>query len=101
MVLPDSHKVPRVPWYSGISPPTQAFRYGTFTPYGRPSQAFPLTLVVHFTDPTTPARKRTGLGCFAFARRYLRNRYYFLLVRVLRCFSSPTALYPDYVFTRK
>lgn len=29
-----------------------------------------------------------GLGCSAFARRYLRNRSYFLLLQVLRCFSS-------------
>ena len=30
-----------------------------------------------------------GLGSFAFARHYLRNHYYFLLLRVIRCFSSP------------
>lgn len=101
MVLPDSHKVPRVPWYSGISPPIHVFAYRTFTPYGKPSQAFRLTCLMHFTDPTTPNGIPFGLGLSAFARRYLRNRDYFLFVRVLRCFSSPTALYPDYVFTRK
>ena len=31
----------------------------------------------------------TGLGCSAFARHYLRNHFYFLLLWVLRCFSSP------------
>ena len=30
-----------------------------------------------------------GLGSCAFARHYLRNHYYFLFLRVLRCFSSP------------
>ena len=30
-----------------------------------------------------------GLGSCAFARHYLRNRSYFLFLRVLRCFSSP------------
>ena len=30
-----------------------------------------------------------GLGSCAFARHYLRNRCYFLFLRVLRCFSSP------------
>ena len=35
---------------------------------------------------------RTGLGSCAFARRYLRNRCYFLFLRVLRCFSSPRSL---------
>jgi hypothetical protein len=31
----------------------------------------------------------SGLGYSAFARHYLRNHYCFLLLRVLRCFSSP------------
>jgi hypothetical protein len=40
--------------------------------------------------PTTPIpRKEYGLGSFPFARRYLGNRYYFLFLGVLRCFSSP------------
>ena len=30
-----------------------------------------------------------GLGCSAFARHYLRNHCCFLLLWVLRCFSSP------------
>ena len=34
-------------------------------------------------------RNNIGLGCSAFARHYLRNHYCFLLLRVLRCFSSP------------
>ena len=37
----------------------------------------------------TPACTHTGLGSSAFARRYLRNRCFFLFLRVLRCFSSP------------
>ena len=38
-----------------------------------------------------PRRRRngTGLGSSAFARHYLRNHFCFLLLRVLRCFSSP------------
>ena len=32
------------------------------------------------------------MGSSAFARRYLRNRYYFLFLRLLRCFSSPGSL---------
>ena len=41
--------------------------------------------------PTTPARRRhrAGLGSCAFARRYSRNHFCFLFLRVLRCFSSP------------
>ena len=30
-----------------------------------------------------------GLGSSLFARHYLGNHYYFLFLRVLRCFSSP------------
>ena len=30
-----------------------------------------------------------GLGSSPFARHYLGNHYYFLFLRVLRCFSSP------------
>ena len=34
----------------------------------------------------------TGLASFAFARRYSRNRCFFLFLRLLRCFSSPGSL---------
>ena len=34
-------------------------------------------------------RDTAGLGSSPFARRYWGNRCYFLLLRVLRCFSSP------------
>ena len=37
-------------------------------------------------------RNKYGLGSSAFARRYWRNHYYFLFLRVLRCFSSPGLL---------
>ena len=39
-------------------------------------------------------RNATGLGSSPFARRYWGNRCCFLLLRVLRCFSSP-GLPPD------
>ena len=40
----------------------------------------------------TPKCTHSGLGSSAFARRYLRNRVFFLFLRVLRCFSSPGSL---------
>ena len=43
----------------------------------------------------TPGCTHPGLGSSAFARRYLRNRSFFLFLRVLRCFSSPGS--PPYV----
>ena len=41
----------------------------------------------------TPERTRSGLGSFHFARRYFGNRFFFLFLRLLRCFSSPGSLY--------
>ena len=37
----------------------------------------------------TPECTHPGLASSAFARRYLRNRCFFLFLRLLRCFSSP------------
>ena len=36
----------------------------------------------------TPECTHSGLGSSAFARRYLRNRCFFLFLSLLRCFSS-------------
>ena len=58
-------------------------------------------------DPTTPIYQRMqawqhiGLGSFAFAHHYLRNHFYFLFLRVLRCFSSPRCLLQTYIFSKK
>ena len=40
----------------------------------------------------TPVCTHTGLGSSGFARRYSRNRGFFLFLRLLRCFSSPGSL---------
>ena len=48
-------------------------------------------------QPRASPQDDPGLGWCAFARHYLRNRFYFLFLRVLRCFSypgSPRALSP-------
>ena len=37
----------------------------------------------------TPVCTHSGLGSSGFARRYSRNRFFFLFLRLLRCFSSP------------
>ena len=37
----------------------------------------------------TPECTHPGLGSSDFARRYFRNRSFFLFLRLLRCFSSP------------
>ena len=36
----------------------------------------------------TPACTHTGLGSSHFARRYFENRFFFLFLSLLRCFSS-------------
>lgn len=54
---------------------------------------FPKTLRLDFrfdtASPTTPLSTLNGLGSSPFARRYSENRFLFLLLWVLRCFSSP------------
>ena len=40
----------------------------------------------------TPRCTHPGLGSSGFARRYSRNRVFFLFLRLLRCFSSPGSL---------
>ena len=40
-----------------------------------------------------------GLGSFPFARRYLGNRFLFLFLRILRCFSSPGIAHYTYLFS--
>ena len=51
-----------------------------------------LSLTDHVTQSTTPVCTHTGLGSVHFARRYFGYRVFFLLLRLLRCFSSPGSL---------
>ena len=51
-------------------------------------RAFLLGIAVTYAV-RTPGRSRPGLGSSAFARRYSRNHFCFLFLRLLRCFSSP------------
>ena len=69
------------------------YLYGTITLSGSIFQ----WILIHYTTNSVvlqpqSCRNKTGLGYSAFARRYLRNHYCFLLLRVLRCFSSPGLL---------
>ena len=84
-----SHKVPRVSWYSGSCSVSSAFTYGAFTLCGRLSQNRSVSFRESLRQSVTPECTHSGLGSSAFARRYLRNRVFFLFLRVLRCFSSP------------
>ena len=42
-----------------------------------------------------------GLASFPFARRYLENRFFFLFLRLLRCFSSAGLPPYTYVFSAR
>ena len=91
MVPAHSIKVSRVSMYSGSCCPDLDFAYGAFTLSGRPSQTFRLSLSVTCAV-RTPQCTHHGLGSSGFARRYSQNRCFFLLLRLLRCFSSPGSL---------
>ena len=68
------------------------------TRLSRPMACFPKTVLLGLKSllaVRTPRYTYRGLGSSAFARRYLRNRCFFLFLRVLRCFSSPGS--PPYV----
>ena len=90
MVPAVSNGISPVPPYSGYPPQSQSFQYGTLTPFGLLSHAVLVRLfsIMQVLQPRT-CRNRYGLGSSAFARHYLRNHCYFLLLWVLRCFSSP------------
>ena len=101
MVLPASHRVSRVPWYSGCQSESLSFRLQGFHLLW---PAFPDSSTrIKFCNSIRLVRNPRqaslpGLGYSRFARRYLGNRLFFLFLRVLRCFSSPGSLYPVYVF---
>ena len=63
---------------------------------------FSKTLLLESTNQLWgPYPKRitpSGLGSFSFARHYSRNRFFFLFLWVLRCFSSPRSPH-TYYFT--
>ena len=67
--------------------------YGTITLYGLSFQTVLILLASNIVvlQPQN-CRNNFGLGYSAFARRYLRNHYCFLFLRLLRCFSSPGLL---------
>ena len=64
--------------------------YGIVTLYDVPFQTLPIHCGSYF-EVLLPrnCRNNSGLGSFRFARHYSGNRYFFLFLRVLRCFSSP------------
>ena len=92
MVPPASHRIPRARRYSGYTLYCQVFVYETITPYGLTSHSVPLTLSSITVSSTPEVLLLPVCPCFPFARRYLENHCYFLILRLRRCFSSPGSL---------
>ena len=74
------------------------FAYGIVTLFDLPFKTVRLSFQVPRRGPYPAGISTRGLGCSAFARHYFRNRFCFLFLRVLRCFSSPGSLRHPYVF---
>ena len=78
------------------------FAYGPVTLYGAGFHQLQLStrLVTLLLQALQPPRHRNdmGLGCSGFARHYYRNRGFFLLLEVLRWFTSLRSLVPNYEF---
>ncbi len=93
MVPVDSDRISRVPPYSGYHSLLSYYVYGAITRYGPTFQTVLLLInSIHVVLQPQLCRNIAGLGFFHFARHYLGNHYCFLLLRVLRCFSSPGLL---------
>ena len=69
--------------------PPQDFAYGIVTLFDLPFKTVRLSFRVPCCGPYPESISTPGLGSSDFARHYFRNRFYFLFLRVLRCFSSP------------
>ena len=67
--------------YTGLSPSMVCF-----------SKTILLDLMNQLCSPNPRCITTSGLGFFYFARHYFRNRFFFLFLWVLRCFSSPRSL---------
>ena len=64
---------------------------GLLPPAVHLSKCLRLSLLMLFAVLHPKGIATFGLGFSDFARHYFRNRFYFLFLRVLRCFSSPSS----------
>ena len=76
MVLTHSHRIPRVLWYSGYPPSWFVFAYGTITLYRPTFQKCSTNELSSYAGPNPFGINSVGLGSFAFAHHYLRNRLF-------------------------
>ena len=76
MVLTHSHRIPRVLWYSGYPPSEIVFAYEAITLFRTTFQSFSTNDSSNYAGPNPFEINFSGLGSFAFAHHYLRNRWF-------------------------
>ena len=76
MVLTCSHRIPRVLCYSGYPPSKINFAYEAITPYRPVFQPCSTIDFLNYAGPNPFEINFLGLGCFAFAHHYVRNRLF-------------------------
>ena len=79
--------IPGASFSSLASPASARFAYRGVTSFAGPFHGLRL-LVFGFPQVPQPLPRKAGLGSSLFARHYLGNRYYFLFLQLLRCFTS-------------
>ena len=90
MVSTYSYEISRVSHYSGFTSPSLGFHIQDFHLLWSTFPGSSTNLILGFIGNPNPTNITThGLGSSYFARHYFRNRFYFLFLWVLRCFSSP------------
>ena len=90
MVSALSYEISRVSHYSGFISPSLRFHLqdSHLLWFAFPDNSINFNLGF-FDNPYPSGITTSGLGSSWFARHYFRNRFYFLFLWVLRCFSSP------------
>ena len=93
MVPPASHRVSRVPWYSGSYLKNYRFNYVAITLYSGAFQLSSSTMTSSLmTCPQPQQSKLHWFGLFRVRSPLLTESNFFLFLRVLRCFSSGGSL---------
>ena len=94
MVLAYSDRIPRVPPYSGYSLLLNNFTYGAFTLFRRAFQHCSIIVLNGLWSPSPQKYYYSWFGLFRFRSPLLsESLFYFLFLRVIRCFSSPGSLH--------
>ena len=94
MVLAYSDRIPRVPPYSGYSLLLNRFAYGAVTLSRCAFQHSSTTVLNGLWSPSPLKYYYSRFGLFRFRSPLLsESLFYFLFLRVIRCFSSPGSLH--------